>query len=109
MKAELALPENLSIIHLLAVLVGLVVADGLISQAIMEHGLGREGNPFLFGLAGPSALLIKTAGGLVAALVLWDVHKKKPRASLAATLFSLTVYTAIVFWNVGVYALARQV
>ncbi|MDD5082833.1 MAG: DUF5658 family protein [Dehalococcoidales bacterium] len=90
--------------YLLLTLVFLVIADGLISQFLTRYGLGSEGNPFLQGLLGRGTfLLVKLAGALLAALVLWDMHKTRPRIALAATLSFVILYTGIVFWNLAVF------
>jgi len=106
-KTGTFLPVGLSMTHLLAVLVGLVVADGLASRAIIESGLGREGNPFLHGTQGANWVLIKLAGGLLATFILADIHKAKPRAAETCAIVYVALYTGIVFWNVAIMMFAR--
>ncbi len=103
LKTALQWPSDLTITHLLAVLVALFVTDGLVSRSLISSGLGYEANPFLRGMAGPDSVLIKVAGALLAALILWDIHKIRPRHALAVTVVSVVVYTAIIFWNVSVF------
>ena len=93
--------------YILVTLVGLVVADGIISRFLVRYGLGREGNPFLQTLVEDNNfLLIKLVGALLCALILWDLYKTRPRASLASSLLFVVLYTVIVFWNLGIYLAA---
>lgn len=94
--------------YLFLILIALVVSDGLISQFLVRHGLGREGNPFLQTFVSEgNFLLIKLAGALLGALILWDVYKTQPRVALISTLSFVVLYTGIVFWNLGVFFLAQ--
>ncbi len=93
--------------NVLVILVALVVADGIISQFLVNYQLGYEWNPFLQTLVGQDYfLLIKLAAALLCALILWDIHKTRPRAALASSLFSVVFYTVLVYWNVGIYLAA---
>ena len=57
----------------------LVVVDGLISNFLMTHGLGREWDPVLQTLVGgENFLLIKVAGAFLSALILWDISPESP-------------------------------
>ena len=92
---------------LLLVLIALVVSDGFISQFLVRYGLGREINPFLHTLVNEgNSLPIKLAGAFLCALILWDVHKTRPKAALVTTSIFVGVYTVIVFWNLGVFFFA---
>lgn len=106
MKAAFRIPANLSIVHILAVLVALIVADGIVTASIVEQQLGYEANPFLHGFSGPNAILVKVAGALLAALVLWDIQKTRPRVALSTAICSVVLYTVVIFWNVSIFALA---
>ena len=93
--------------YLLLLIIALVVSDGLISQFLVRHGLGYESNPFLQTFVNEeNFLLIKLAGALLGALILWDVYKTRPRVALISTLSFVILYTGIVFWNLGVFFLA---
>jgi hypothetical protein len=82
----------------------LVVSDGLISQFLTKYGLGREGNPFLRTFVNEGSFLpLKVAGALLAALILWDVYRKRPRLALISSLVFVALYTGIMFWNLLVY------
>ncbi len=97
------LPANLNIKHLLAVLVALSAADALVSQSLVALGLGYEGNPFLRGLSGGEFLLIKLVGVLLAALLLWDIHRRQPRIAVTAAVILVAFLTGVVYWNLGIY------
>ena len=97
------LPANLTIKHLLAVLVALSAADALVSQSLVALGLGYEGNPFLRGLSARDFLVIKLAGVLVAALLLWDIHRRQPRVAVTAAVLLVAFLTGVVYWNLGIF------
>lgn len=85
---------------LLGTLIAAVVADGVISKFLVEHGFAREGNPFLqFWIGKDEFLVIKLLGGLLAALYLWGIYKRNPKLSIACSSLFLTAYTFIIFWN----------
>ena len=94
--------------YLLLTLIALVVSDGLISQFIVRHGLGREGNPFLQTLVSEgNFLLIKLAGALLCTLILWNIYKTRPRVALISTLSFVILYTGILYWNLGVFLIIQ--
>ncbi len=89
---------------ILATLVALVVADGILSQFLIRYGLAREGNPLLQTFVEQSNFpLIKLAAALLCALILWDIYKTRPRLAMASSLFFIGFYTVIVYWNLGIY------
>lgn len=88
----------------LGALIALVVLDGVVSQFLITHGLGREGNPFLQTLVGErSFLIIKVVGALICALILWDIYKRRPKMALIASLCFVGLYAGIVVWNFSVF------
>lgn len=90
-------------------MIGLVAADGIISRFLVEHGLAREGNPLLVSwITRDAFMLIKPAGALVAALILYDIHRRHPRLSLVVTLCSVTFYAGLVWWSLLIF-FANQV
>jgi hypothetical protein len=90
--------------YVLATLVFLMVADGILSQFLIKYGLGHEGNPLLQVLAEqPYFPLIKLAAVLLCVLILWDINKTRPRAAMATSLFFVSLYTVVLYWNLGVY------
>ena len=94
--------------YLLLTLIALVVSDGLISQFIVRHGLGREGNPFLQTFVSEgNFLLIKLAGALLCTLILWNMYKTRPRVALISTLSFVILYTGILYWNLGVFLIIQ--
>ena len=94
-------------IYLLALLVFLVVLDGVLTNFIVGGGLAREGNPFLQPLVGEAGfILLKIAGSLLCALILWDVYRRFPRVGLTAAWCAVLAYGAIVAWNSSLLLLA---
>lgn len=90
--------------YLLGLLVGFEILDGVLSHFLIRSGLGREGNPFLQPIVGEvNFLILKVVGGLICALILWDIHKRLPRVALITTSCFVVFYAAIVSWNLGVF------
>ena len=86
--------------YLLAILIGLIVSDGLISHFLVSYSLGHEGNPFLQTLVGEgSFLVIKVLGALLCAFILWDIYKRWPKLALITSLCFVVLYTGILVWN----------
>ena len=50
--------------------------------------------------------MLKTAGAILAALILWDIGRRHPKLATIATSSCVVVYTVIVVWNISVYFLA---
>jgi hypothetical protein len=87
--------------YLLAVLVGLVLADGYLTQFLVDSGLGREANPFLGNIIDNGNLIaLKLVGALISSLILWDIHRRHPRLASVSTLLCVVAYTGIVCWNI---------
>lgn len=94
--------------YILLSLVILVISDGVISQFLARHGLGYEGNPFLRTFVGEGYfLLLKVAGALLGALILWDISRRHPRLAFISSLFFVALYTGIVFWNLAVFFMGQ--
>lgn len=94
--------------HLVVVLVLLVVADGLVTQSVIALGLGREANPFLrSAVADPDFLLLKGAGALLAALLLWDICRVRPKLAMVTGTAAVAIYTAVLHWNLSVFLVAQ--
>lgn len=92
---------------LLGLLVVLVIADGLITQLLIRDGLAREGNPLLQPLVGGSGFIIlKAAGALLSAFILWDIYRRFPRVAVIATRCFVAAYGLIVLWNSSLFILA---
>ena len=89
---------------LLGILIALVVSDGVISKFLVTNRFGIEGNPFLLTWVGEETLLVmKVTGAIVAALLLWDIHKQHPKLAFISSLCLVVVYTGIIFWNLFVF------
>ena len=93
--------------YLLGLLVGFEILDGLMSHLLIRNGLGQEGNPFLQPIVGEANFLIlKVVGGLLCALILWDIYRRFPRVALISTSCFVVIYLAIVSWNFSVFLMA---
>jgi hypothetical protein len=76
------------------------IADGILTNILLNRGIAIEGNPFLVDIAGKSGfLIIKIVGVLLAALILWDVHRRHPRLAFWISVVFLAAYCGIVGWN----------
>ena len=94
--------------QLIAVMVLLIVADGIISQYLVLNGLGQESNPFLKVLVGADVFLaVKVAGGLLAGLILFHLYRSRPAVAFRSTIVFVIFYVAILFWNLGVLFFSR--
>ena len=94
-------------IYLLDILVAFVVLDGLLTRFLIDGKLAREGNPLLEGIVGEDIFMIlKIAGALVCALILWDVYKRYPRLSRIVTWCGVIFYGGIILWNSSFILLA---
>ncbi|MBN1160822.1 MAG: hypothetical protein JXA17_02595 [Dehalococcoidales bacterium] len=88
------------IIYLLIILVCLVVLDGVITEYLINGGNASEANPFLESLVGePGFMILKSAGALFCAFVLFDVHRRFPGTAMVVTWIAVAGYFAIVVWN----------
>ena len=93
--------------YLLGLLITFEILDGLLTHFLIRGGLAREGNPFLLPLVGEiNFLILKVVGGLLCALLLWDIYKRWPRVALTTTTCFVTLYVGIVLWNVSFFFLA---
>ena len=91
---------SLNLKYLLGLLVLLNIADGVLTNALIESGIGREGNPFLVNVVGePGFIAIKVLGAALAAFLLWDISRRHPRLARVATGGCLALYGGIVAWN----------
>ena len=100
--------KNRTIRLMLYTLFALIVADGLMTQFLVTGGRGLEINPFLQAWIGQDLFLaIKVSGAFLATLYLWFKYSKKPKLIFAVTLFFLTFYTSVLFWNLYVFLASR--
>lgn len=102
------LSSALSTIHyLLATLSVLVIADGLITQAVVGQDLAREGNPIMQPIVGDdSFLVVKVLGAIVCSLLLLDIYKRWAKLALISTSCFVIFYGAIVVWNLCAFAVS---
>jgi phosphoglycerol transferase MdoB-like AlkP superfamily enzyme len=85
---------------LIGSLFGAIVADGIITQFIIQKGLGKEGNPFLkYWVVEDKFLYIKILLGLLLALYLWNINRRHPKLSIYLSSIFLLGYTFILIWN----------
>lgn len=93
-----------NLIMLWGCLFSLVVADGIITQFLINQGLAWELNPFLVDLVGKSGFLaLKSVGAGLAILILMNVSSRHYRLALGFTCFFVSMYTIIVYWNILVF------
>ena len=96
--------KNKQLKYLLGLLVLLNIADGVLTHFLVELDLGKEANPFLLQLVGePGFLVLKVAGILLCALILWDIHRRHPRLAFMSTSVFVTIYVGIVAWNSAMF------
>jgi hypothetical protein len=82
------------------VLVLMDIADGFLTNALINSGIAREGNPVLMDVAGGTRfMVIKILGVLLAVLILWDIHRRHPRLAFWVSSVFLLIYAGIVSWN----------
>jgi len=78
----------------------MVIADGVLTNLLIRHDIAREANPLLVNLAGNAGLIIfKVVGMLLAVVIIWDINRRSPRLAFLVSSIALTVYVAIVAWN----------
>jgi hypothetical protein len=95
--------------YLLCLLFSLVVADGIISNFIVQSGLGREGNPFIQSVVGQTSFIfLKLSAAFISALVLWKVFRKHTRLGLISIILFIMLYTAILWWNLTGWFIAQH-
>ena len=91
---------------LIALLAGLVIADGIITRFLVTRDLGTEINPFLKTWVYDDRFIwLKLAGALLVTLILWDTYRRSvSRNRLKPLLIILYIlvgfYTVIVLWNI---------
>ena len=67
---------------------------------LIKYGIAREGNPFLANIAGDFGFMIlKIVGVLLAAFIIWDIHRRYPRIAFWTACTFLVIYFGVVIWN----------
>jgi len=80
----------------------LVVADGVVTNAVVNGGSAREANFMMAPLVGDGAFIaLKAVGALLCALILWDIYRQRARLALLSTWCLAMAYAGIVFWNLS--------
>lgn len=91
------------------ILAVMVVADGVLTNLLIQKDIAREANPFLVGIAGEHGLIIlKVVGVLICILILWDIYRRNPRLAFWTSSVFLLVYSCIVAWNLRLLILGMQ-
>ena len=89
--------------YLLVLLILLNIFDAVLTNRIVNLGLGREANPFLLHIVGqPNFIVLKASGVLLCGIILWDIYRRRPKLALVSTSCFVAFYGLIVLWNSGV-------
>lgn len=92
---------------LLATLLALIAADGVITNFLVGNNLASELNPLMQGLVGGNGLiLVKAVGAMLGIAVLWHLYKRRPQLAMNSCLIFVVLYTGIVYWNVAMFLVA---
>jgi hypothetical protein len=88
---------------LIPLLVALEIADGVLTYLSVGNHLASEGNPLMQNIAATGNFLVmKTAGALLCALLLWLLYKRFPRVSLISTSSIVLFYAFVFSWNLNI-------
>ncbi len=86
--------------YLLVLLILLNIADAVLTNQIVNLGLGRESNPFLMNIVGqPTFVILKASSVLLAGIILWNIYQRHPKLALVSTSCFVAFYGLIVLWN----------
>jgi len=92
---------------LLAFLVALVLADGVVTRFLVNNGLGSEANPFLkMWVKSDLLFVIKLVGASLAACILWILYRTKPKMAWITASIFVSAYALIIIWNIIVFYIA---
>jgi len=95
--------------YLLWLLCSLVVADAIISNFIVQSGVGTEGNPFIESIVGQTSFVfLKLSAAFFSSLILWQVFKQHRRVGLASIIIFVILFTAILWWNLGIWFIGQH-
>lgn len=85
---------------LIGALFAAIVADGVITMHLVSSGLAREGNPFMqYWVSQNQLVYYKICGGILVAIALWSIYRRKPKTSIVFTSVMLAGYIFIIVWN----------
>jgi hypothetical protein len=94
---------------LLAVMVALVVTDGLITRLVIKNNLGQEANPFLKTWVQNDALLVvKLVGSAFAAAIILHLYSLNHKLGWIMSLIFVSSYSLLIIWNIIAFCLARS-
>lgn len=86
--------------YLIGLLCSLEIWDGIITHWATKQGVVQEGNPLVAPMAGGvTFLVLKIAGAILCALVLWSLHRHFPRLVISASTCIITFYVIVLAWN----------
>jgi len=89
-------------IYLLGLLAVFLISDGLLTHALVDGGLMREGNPLLVPIVAQGNLMVlKLVGTIICVIILWDLYRRFPKLALISTSCFVVAYGVIVLWNFG--------
>lgn len=90
--------------HLLILLGGFEISDGIITHLLVGNGLAQEGNPLMESVVREgNFLLLKVVGVLLCVPILWCLYQRFPRVILITTSSIVVFYGAVIAWNLGVF------
>ena len=88
------------LITLLLLLCGLETLDGVLTQGAVTNGLVQEANPLMAHIVHEgNFLLLKIAGALLCAMILWNLYQRFPKLALSATSGIVVFYGMVMVWN----------
>jgi len=86
----------------LLLLIALVVADGLITEFLINYKISTEANPFLHKILETGNLIpVKVAGAILCALILAHISKSQPKLAAITVWCFIAFYAVVVYWNIG--------
>ncbi len=89
--------------HLLILLSGFEISDGIITHFLVRNGLVQEGNPLMESIVREGHfLLLKVIGVFLCVLILWGMYRRFPKVTLIATSSVVMFYGAVMVWNLGI-------
>ena len=88
------------LITLLLSLFSLETLDGMLTQGAVANGLVQEANPLMAHIVHEgNFLLLKIAGAILCAMILWGLYKRFPKLALSATSSIVGFYGIVIAWN----------
>jgi hypothetical protein len=101
-KAYFNRPGSKKMKYLLTFMITFVILDGILTEYLIATGRAWEANGFLAPLVGSVGfMLLKVAGALFCALVLWDIYTRHQKLATFAAWIAAVGYGIIVIWNAG--------